>query len=70
MGLQTGILGLVTFLAMIWIVLTRNRRAFALTDDHDQREALLYLFLLLLGYLSNGYFQPIYSVYPKLNNLF
>ena len=70
MALQTGMLGLFTFLAMIWIVMTRNRRAFALTKDRDQREALLYLFLSLLGYLSNGFFQPIFSVYPKLNNLF
>ena len=69
MGLQTGILGLVLFVAMIGIVLIRNRRAFALSADHDQREALLYLFLLLLGYLSNGIFQPIFAVYPKLNNI-
>lgn len=70
MGLQAGILGLLTFLVMIGIVMWRIRRALSLTRDPVQHEALLYLFLLLLGYLSNGYFQPIFSVYPKLNNLF
>lgn len=70
MGLQAGILGLITFLAMIGIVMWRIRRALALAREPAQQEALLYLFLLLLGYLSNGYFQPIFSVYPKLNNLF
>lgn len=70
MGLQVGILGLITFTAMIAIVLLRNRRAFTISKDHDQREAILYLFLLLLGYLSNGIFQPIFAVYPKLNNIF
>lgn len=70
MGLQTGLLGLATFGVMVWIVLARNQRAFNATQDHHQREALLYLFLLLVGYLSNGFFQPIFSIYPKLNNLF
>lgn len=70
MGLQTGIPGLLTFLAMVGIVMLRNRRAYALSEDPAQREALFYLFLMLLGYLSNGYFQPIFSVYPKLGNLF
>ncbi len=69
MGLQTGILGLVVFVAMIGIVMIRNRRAFALSADPDQREALLYLFLLLLSYVSNGVFQPLFTVYPKLNNI-
>lgn len=70
MGLQAGIPGLITFLIMIGIVLWRIRRALTLAREPAQQEALLYLFLLLLGYLSNGYFQPIFSVYPKLNNLF
>ncbi len=70
MGLQTGILGLFAFVAMIGIVLVRNRRAVAVSDDPDRGEALLYLFLMLLGYLSNGIFQPIFAVYPKLNNIF
>lgn len=70
MGLQTGILGLLTFLVMTGIVMARNRRAHALSGDPTQREALFYLFLMLLGYLSNGYFQPIFSVYPRLGNLF
>ena len=62
--------GLLTFLTMIGIVLWRVRRALSSPASPAQQEAMLYLFLLLLGYLSNGYFQPIFSVYPRLNNLF
>jgi O-antigen ligase len=69
-ALQAGIFGLAIFLGIIFGVLRANRRAAAGATDPVDREALVYLFLPLVGFLGAGFFEPIYGVSNKLNNLF
>jgi len=67
--LQAGILGLAMFLAICGLVLLENRRAAARTRDRSERDALVLLFLPIVGFLSVGFFEPIYTISNKLNNL-
>jgi O-antigen ligase len=69
-GLQTGLPGLLLFLSICGLVLLQNRRAFRLARDRQQRDTLLLLFLPVLGFLAVGFFEPIYTISTKLNNLF
>lgn len=70
MGIQCGIPGLAFFVALLALLLLRNRRASRLTRDAATREGLRYAFLALVGYSLVGFFEPIYLVDTKLNNLF
>lgn len=69
-ALQSGILGLGVFLAIAFAAIFSNRRAAALTADRGQREALVYLFLPIVGFLGVGFFEPIFTISNKLNTLF
>ncbi len=70
MALQTGVIGLFVFLGMAVRSCYGNRRASCVVTDRTQKESLVYLFLVLLGFLSVGFFDPNFSVYPKMNDLF
>jgi O-antigen ligase len=69
-ALQTGVLGLLMFLAIVVSILALNRRAAGATTEPREREILVYLLLPLVGFLGAGWVEPIYSVSNKLNNTF
>ncbi len=69
-ALQTGIFGLAIFLGMMFGILRTNRRAAAASTNPMDKEALVYLFLPLVGFLGAGFVEPIYGVSFKMNNLF
>jgi O-antigen ligase len=66
MGLHTGILGLMVFVAMTGSIVLRNRRAIHLATDSDAREGLTYMYLVLVGYLAVGLVEPVYAVETKM----
>lgn len=68
-ALQSGILGLAMFLGIVGSVVMQNRRAAARALQPAQRDALVYLFLPIVGFLGVGFFEPIFSISNKLNNL-
>jgi O-antigen ligase len=69
-ALQTGLPGLLCFVSIAAMTLLRNRRAAAVATDPIDKLALVYLFLPIVGFLTVGIVQPIYTISNKLNHLF
>lgn len=72
MAVQIGVIGMIVFLWLAWMLLRTNRHAMKRSDDPAERQGLFCVYLALLGYYAVGIFQPIYtaSVTVKMNNLF
>lgn len=69
-ALQTGLPGLFSFVSIAAMTLLRNRRASAVATDPIDKLALVYLFLPIVGFLTVGIVQPIFTISNKLNHLF
>lgn len=69
-AVKTGILGMIVFLTMVTILLRRLLRAMSRAATSLQQQTLTYLFLAVTGFLVAGLIEPIYTLAPKLNQLF
>jgi O-antigen ligase len=68
-AVKTGVMGLLAFLALVGSVLGRAWRVLRVTRDPQARQATLFLFLAICGFLLGGAVEPIYTNGFKLNHL-
>ena len=70
-AVQSGIFGLITFLALTGHIVLTNVRAIRLPKlDPERRRALTYVLLPVLGFLAAGMVEPVYDIGCKLTLLF
>ena len=70
LAVMTGFLGIFAFLGLVGSVLLRIWRALRESQDPQTRQAAMYLFLAVGGFLLGGTVEPIYTSGYTLHQLF